>query len=195
MKMFLQIKHWQLFILTFGINYALVVLQKLTKPAYLTRSPLFEFPIYILLLSRIIFYVTTFSTIMLISWLWAIGVNLAKKHPGDALSENVFKRILILKIGLTLFQGFILPRTTFYSYDASVTIIFISFAIGWYCYYFIAKRLKSIQKYREVGFSEIIGEFFALAAYPIGIWFIQPRVNTIFDERPAIEKNTRYRSD
>jgi hypothetical protein len=48
--------------------------------------------------------------------------------------------------------------------------------------YFTAKTLKSAEMQREAHFSDYIGDFFLLWFYPVGIWFIQPRINRIVQE-------------
>jgi len=50
-----------------------------------------------------------------------------------------------------------------------------------YCLYFTAKALKAVELQRPVTFGHFADEFFLLWCYPIGIWFIQPRINKLFD--------------
>jgi len=51
-----------------------------------------------------------------------------------------------------------------------------------YCLYFISKSLKAVELQRDVTFNDYAGEFFLIWFFPIGIWFIQPRINKLFDE-------------
>jgi hypothetical protein len=44
---------------------------------------------------------------------------------------------------------------------------------------FPAKALKSLEKGKEAELKEYIGDFFLIIFLPIGIWFLQPRINKI----------------
>lgn len=56
--------------------------------------------------------------------------------------------------------------------------LFSMFCI-FYCLYFVAKTIKTAELQRETAFSDFVGEFFLIWFFPIGIWFIQPRVNQL----------------
>lgn len=47
---------------------------------------------------------------------------------------------------------------------------------------FPAKALKSLEKGKVADLSEYIGDFFLIFFLPIGIWFLQPRINKIGKE-------------
>jgi hypothetical protein len=49
-----------------------------------------------------------------------------------------------------------------------------------YCIYFIARALRSVELNRIVTFSDFAGDFFLIWFFPIGIWIIQPRINRLF---------------
>jgi hypothetical protein len=57
--------------------------------------------------------------------------------------------------------------------------LFSMFCI-FYCLYFNAKALKAVEWRRPVTFGDYAGEFFLLWFFPLGIWFIQPRINQLF---------------
>jgi hypothetical protein len=50
-----------------------------------------------------------------------------------------------------------------------------------YCFYFTAKVLKTVELQKPVTFNDYAGEFFLIWFFPIGIWFIQPRINRLFN--------------
>jgi hypothetical protein len=52
-----------------------------------------------------------------------------------------------------------------------------------YSLWFIAKCLKSVELQQAVAFSDYILEIVLIWFLPIGIWFIQPRINAIFEDR------------
>lgn len=48
-----------------------------------------------------------------------------------------------------------------------------------YCTAFPVRLLNTIEKEREVTFSEYILDFFLVIFFPIGIWILQPRMNLV----------------
>ncbi|MFK8009771.1 MAG: hypothetical protein AB8H03_25680 [Saprospiraceae bacterium] len=59
--------------------------------------------------------------------------------------------------------------------------LFSMFCI-FYVLYFVAKTYKTVELQREVNFSDFIGEFFMLWFFPIGVWFLQPKINKMMEE-------------
>lgn len=51
---------------------------------------------------------------------------------------------------------------------------------------FPAKTLKSIELNKKAGFGDYIGDFFLIVFLPIGIWFLQPRINRIVEMQKEI---------
>ena len=49
--------------------------------------------------------------------------------------------------------------------------------------YFCSKTIKTVELQKEVFFGEFIGDFFGLWFYPIGIWFIQPKINKLAKDK------------
>ena len=52
-----------------------------------------------------------------------------------------------------------------------------------YCFYFAAKIIKTVELQKEVGFKDFVGEFFLTWYFPIGVWFLQPKINKMIEER------------
>lgn len=59
---------------------------------------------------------------------------------------------------------------------------FFSMCCIFYCLYFVAKTIKTVELQREVKFSDFAGEFFMIWFYPIGIWLIQPKINKMMEK-------------
>lgn len=45
---------------------------------------------------------------------------------------------------------------------------------------FVARSLTAVERQKQVTFYEYAGAFFLVWFYPIGIWFIQPKINALF---------------
>lgn len=52
-----------------------------------------------------------------------------------------------------------------------------------YTMYFTAKTITSVEMKKETHFSDYIGDFFLIWFFPVGVWFIQPRINRIIEEQ------------
>lgn len=196
---FLNAKHWQLFILMFGIPILLQIVVMISmftnldsngNPDQTGMLNIFKlFPIIMLLYIGLFF-----------GWFWSIGVGLQKFIPTDIeMKIKKFKIFFFIPLVYILFFLAIIG-TTFYGISSGSNAIggivgkmllfvvpmhlFSMFCI-FYLLYFISKTIKTIELNQTVTFSEFAGEFFMIWFFPIGIWFIQPRINKI-----ASKKNT-----
>jgi len=192
---FLQLPHWKLFILLVGIPFVsmivLIIIQVTTlmnqhTPRPESISPLFFVsPIVMLLAAAILFY-----------WQWSVATGLnSYLHPETQLRLKRFKFFFFVPLiyfGIIFIAGIvIIPQIPFGNEQppsigfilplilVMVLLHFFSIFCIIYILYFIAKTLKSVELQREAHFSDYIGEFFLMWCFPIGIWFIQPRINKI----------------
>lgn len=198
MNTFLKAKHWQLFLAIFGIPSIFYI----SMMSYIFGSidsggsehdelflgVLRIFPILILLFASILF-----------GWLWSISVGLqGKLPPGVKMNTALFKAFMIIPFVYLLFFAIFItsfmwefgnPQNSFMTPGGIVFIIplhlFSMFCI-FYCYYFTAKTLKSIELQREAHFQDYFGDLILFWFYVIGIWFIQPRVNKIVESNEDI---------
>ncbi len=183
MKFFLTVKHWQLFILQFALPF---LLQTILITAFIVfREPLqvlYFFPFLILLI--------LFNHY---GWTYTITVNLYRKLPESVslrlthfkfffFFPAIYLTVLLLSVFLFINSDFSIEESWPF-----VAILFIIplhlFAIfcNFYCLYFTAKTLKSVELEREARFSDYASEFILLWFSIVGIWIIQPRINKIFD--------------
>ncbi len=185
MAKFLTLKHWQLFVLLLGLP---IILEFITIDSFLSRkntSLLFSlFPVMMILFLGLFF-----------CWFYALGTNLHKKLP-PTVSMNLtrFKIFLFipalymlvilifvaLKFSDPLAGGQISQSTFAFILPLHIFSMFCIF----FCLFFNAKAMKSVEWQRPVTFSDFAGEFFLIWFFPIGIWIIQPRINKLFD--PAL---------
>ena len=61
---------------------------------------------------------------------------------------------------------------------AALPFLYVFYAF-FYCLAYPAKALKSIESGKDVSLGDYIGDFFLILFFPIGVWFIQPRLNKI----------------
>lgn len=183
MTRLLHLKHWQLFLLLFGIPFLFEIIAATSvifNPGL--RAIPVVFPVLGVLFAGVYFV-----------WLYTLGVQLHKKLP-DSMPMNLarFKTFFFIPVVyLFAFMVFISismsdPENIKEPSTALVGLIiplhlFAVFCI-FYCLYFIAKEMKAAEWQRPVTFNDFAGEFFLIWFYPIGVWFLQPRINRLFDE-------------
>lgn len=179
---FLKLKHWQLFVLLFGVSF---ILQIITFSSIaITNNP------------KILAYIFPITTIiflgLFLSWFYSMGVNFHKKLPKTVnMNLKKFKIFLIIPMVyiffLSIYQTQMISKTISNeqpnptAFALIIPIHLFSMFCIFYCMYFIAKEFKSIELQKPVTFSDFVGEFFLLWFFPIGIWILQPRINKIFE--------------
>lgn len=198
MERFLKARHWQLFILIFGlplIFYVFMMVSVISAAANDSTANVFGefkfFPILMVLVIGIQF-----------GWFWSIGVGLQSKVPETVkMKVKKFKVFFFIPLAyILLLMCFLLyfflytdlanPQGSGLLADGAYAAILIPIIVIiplhlfsvfciFYCLYFVAKTLKTVELQKEVQFSDFVGEFFLIWFYPIGIWIIQPRVNKL----------------
>jgi hypothetical protein len=181
MSKLLTLKHWQLFLLIIGLPILLEI--AVVGVIMTTQQPsnlLFVLPIIIVLVTCIFF-----------GWFYILGTSLYKKLPSEeSMNIGFFKFCIYFPVAyIVLISAYIVALTTGYSVGNNsnpglvlliLPIHLFSMFCIFYCLYFIAKALKTVEVQRTVSFSDFAGEFFMIWFFPIGVWIIQPRVNKLF---------------
>jgi hypothetical protein len=184
MKPLLKLKHWQLFLLTWGIPIAMNI--------YSFIDPTIRF--HLIPVMMMIFGLTVFG------WIWAIATVLHKKLPATVhLNINVFRTMFsipVIYILLIVFwinyaslsgpgpdqgNGFGLEVLPLVIGIHLLSIVCILLGLR-----FAAKTLKSVELGRLAKFSDYAGEFLLIWFSPIGIWILQPRLNKLIHEESSV---------
>src|SRR5690606_6248705 len=184
----LHAKHWHLFILSFAIPFLLqiVMIIKMLNKALINQDML---PTSLLSDSIVLLVIIMIFYAILPLWMWIVTTGLQDRVPENIkLKINKFKIFFIIPIFY-----FVLYMTLFFpsliNFQVVPTMFFIIMPLHFfvmfcifYCIYFTAKTLKTIELQRIVRSSDYIGEFFLIWFFPIGVWFIQPRINKIVQQ-------------
>lgn len=155
----LKAKHWVVFML-FLLGY---ILTSFTGLDIILRG--------CILIAGIVLYV---------GWYILLGNALHGYLPRKAYYSltwfliDGFLIIVTYASAIILFDG-IMEATGF----ASLLGLYLFFAIG-HLFWFPAATLVAIEIGREPEFNEYGGTLLQLIVWPIGIWFIQPRLNRIY---------------
>lgn len=184
MELFLRLKHWHLFLLTFGGPFILQII--LSVCTWVTSDPMIM--LQLMPFVMFLFFAGYFG------WLWAIGQEFQKMLPGDLKFSLVpFKILLLFPVVYVLFFFLMLDFFVVnmdHELEPSLGIfftiiplhLFTMFCI-FYCIYFAARTFKATELQRPVTFPDFVGEFLMIWIFPLGIWFIQPRINKLIAEK------------
>lgn len=196
MNLLLQLKHWQLFLLLFalpvGLEIAMVVV------TLVENDPALMFSVFPWLIGAYL--------ILLFGWFWTMGHFLHAKLPESVqMNLNYFRisilfpavYILVFIVFIFRFIGQIQDPESFDPENMPNPLMFLAIAplhlvsifCLFYCLYFISKSLKAVDLQRDVTLSDYIGEFALIWFWPVGIWFIQPKINKLFSENEAGNAN------
>lgn len=192
MKKILRAKHWQLFLLTFGLQLVTQITFMVIMVSSIIQDPQeFGNPFAVFGIIKYFFVILLIVMSIYFSWYWAVGTHLQEFIPEGNRRKTKFFKVTILTPLLYFFLVFMLiaifVRESFFN-DPNFVVIGILAVFGFllhffsifcifYNVYFVAKTIKTAELQREAVFGEYIGEFFLILIFPIGIWFIQPRIN------------------
>jgi len=177
---FLRGKHWQVFLVLVAPGCLLDVALARSIPA--TQDLRFETPFVVLGFAWVLCY---------LCWLGAMGIFLNKIVGQEMQPRLRFFRIALVFVALytPAFMG-LLPLLAPTAFIVVLPLHFFAVGCVFYLWQFIAKNLVLAEKGREVEFPQYMGAFLLLWLFPIGIWFLQPRINRLYaardTEHPAL---------
>ena len=173
----LRLRHWQAFLLLFILPFAL-------QYALASFVPSSAWPLLLLL--------NALPTLVPTLWLWWLGSLFYQRLPPSikisaiyfhlaALYFALYILVLIYTLGLvreSMSEGF-LPL-------GMVALLLPIHLFATFCYlflvYFVARSVVSVEKQRVVVTNEYILPLLQVMFMPIGIWFLQPRLNKLSSE-------------
>ena len=180
MQFFLKLKSWQMFCILVALPF---VGQFFVDPFSLAANGANVNEIF--LIGGFIVYL---SMIIVLIWLWVLGTQL-----NHFVSEEFRSSPKLFKVA-TIYPAFyaILFELLFFTQINNPSLNWIPLLICpfhllalfsiLYSFYFISKNLVLAEKDAKVKMEEIIGPFLALLFFPVGVWFIQPRINILYKQ-------------
>src|ERR1044071_1393973 len=188
MGIFLRLKHWQIFILTFGLFILVWIFVTISDfsqlfgsddgTSFLRATTNFTL--------RLILLIQTICLICANFWRYAIGTRLHKKHYYNSFMLLIFRWSLYFSTLANTARFVVFPSIGFFDGEFNNLVTVLSLLGGIYCDYFAARLLNSVEQQRNVSFREFSGDFFAFIFYPIGVWWLQPRINRIFGRNEEV---------
>lgn len=174
MSIYLKAKHWQLFIL---LVVSIFVGQVLMATSAFNGGMINPMTVVIpALIWGIIYF----------GWLWAIVTACSKALPPELSSSPwLMKAGIIYALAYLLFSGIFFFSSGNGLPGYIVAMHFLAMAAIFYALGFTAKQLTKLEQKSNVSFFTYSGPFFLFWFFPIGVWFIQPKVNQLLGSRNA----------
>ncbi|MGD0962951.1 MAG: hypothetical protein ABSA57_03505 [Candidatus Acidiferrales bacterium] len=171
---FLRVKHWQLFLLIFGV-YCIgqfVAMKSMVTAEPAARAGGFGIPFWVLMM------IFGFS---FLAWFWAMGSFLSSiLRPELRLKLGFFRFALLYPI----FYAFFFFKFVLSTRPVPVFVIVPLHLFAMFCFFYIvyfdSKSLVLAEKREPLSFSDYAGPFFLLWFFPIGVWIIQPKINRLY---------------
>lgn len=177
---FLEAKHWQIFMVTFGLPFLIQIV--LIPMTIMGNDPMIMMKIFPIIM---ILFIGGFF-----GWFWSISIGLQQVIPEEyRLNVGKFKIFLLIPaVYMILFLGFFTTSFNSGGPNPGIFAIIVPFHLFsmfciFYCLYFVAKTFKTAELQRKVTFSDFAGEFFMIWFFPIGIWIIQPKINKMIENK------------
>jgi len=174
---FLKAKDWQVFLLLFAVPTIAEIVASGYIPTTIRSWKDLGY-VGLLYLGLMVL-----DMLCLFAWLWAMGSFLnSLQNPAHRLNQGFFRVALV--------YPFIYMPVFFYFFFTSESIpvqvvlplhLCATFCF-FYVFYFVAKSLVAVNKRREVFIGDYAKTWILLCLIPVGVWFIQPRINQLYAE-------------
>ena len=179
-RFFLHAKHWQIFILLLGVSFFAQLAAMSSFAAARSAEDFGPGPLFIVMTVLLLF--------CFLGWFWAMGSFLSSIVPASLRLRTRFFRFALVYPAVYIF-AFI----AFFEHPipAMFAIIFPFHLFAMYCIfynlYFVSKSLVMAETGKPALFYDYAGPFFLIWFFPIGVWFIQPRINRIYALKGSAE--------
>ncbi|MGO9402113.1 MAG: hypothetical protein ACLPVW_01435 [Terriglobales bacterium] len=177
---FLRTKHWQIFLLLFGM-FCVAEFVPFTGARALSAESL-------RIAGLLSWAALGLAQLSLALWLWSLGSFLTSIAPPTLrLSLGIFRFALIYTpvylFAFNVFFGDLRPLL--------IAVIFPLHLLAMFClvysFYFVSKSLVSAERGKPASFSSYAGALFLIWFFPIGVWIVQPRVNRLYAGKKNVE--------
>jgi hypothetical protein len=204
MKFVLHLKHWQLFLLMFGLPMVVYLIFIFSVFATFAAQPTEDPTMTLMSSGAFVFLLMLIGAVVSISWMYNMATGLYKILP-----EGVHMKIkrfyfafffpmayfACIMISLAAFIPHVVnqpnnsppPGGIFAFMGVFMIVHFFAIACIFYVFYFIAKSLKSVELNRTAQAGEYVADFVLLWFSFVGVWLIQPRINEIFSGKNSVQ--------
>jgi hypothetical protein len=179
---FPRAKHWQMFLLLFGLcsvgQFVGAIAIAVTAPTSgeLGRTALVE-----------LWLLTAVSNLVFLSWLWFMGSFLCSVVRPELRPRLAFFRVAIiypLVVGFAESALIVPPKP--WLLGVLFPLGLFAFVCIVYDFNFVAKALALAEIGKPRVVADFAGTLFLLVFFPLGVWFIQPRVNRLYSSKQKL---------
>lgn len=174
-QLFLRAKHWQLFLLFFGIFFVG------NLAAFISMSSMSALPQAFNRMAAITAGITVPFMFCFLGWLWSTGSFCSSLvRPAQRLSLRFFRFAVVYPgLYIVVFFALFLSIKT-WALAVILPLHFFAVFCVFYDLYFVSKTLVLAETGRANSFYHYAGPFFLLWFFPVGVWIIQPRINGLY---------------
>jgi hypothetical protein len=134
----------------------------------------------------LVFFLSTIQMVLLLVWYYAIGSTFySRLHDNGKLNLLFFRINSVTPILALLVCGLIPNSLKNYPSVLIIIILYSLFSIL-YCINFAAKVVVMFERKQYVGFVDYAGYFFLFWFFPVGVWFIQPKIHKLLQHKVSI---------
>jgi hypothetical protein len=166
-RFFVRAHHWQVLALLIGLSF----ITDITEIVVIWTYP-----------KTVALIAAELRWICFVLWFWSLGSFLNSVAKSNLRLSLPFLRLALVYplVYMGIFQIIPFERLTL-GYNLAI-VPFHLFAM--FCVFFdlnfVSKSLALAERGRAVSFYDYAGSFFLLCCFPLGIWFIQPRINRLY---------------
>ncbi|GAB3537406.1 hypothetical protein GCM10027443_30310 [Pontibacter brevis] len=183
MPLLLRLKHWQTFLLLFVLPFLL----QYGMPKLLAAAGVAPGWFATLLLDAL-------PSVACVLWLWQIGLYLYHRLPEQIRITPVYLHLgmlyFVLYTPLLLYTLGLMKESALEGHlpYGMLLLLVPMHLLATFCFlyivYFAARALVSVEQQRVVAAGEFTGAYLQFLFLPLGIWFLQPRLNKL-SAKPA----------
>lgn len=205
-SIFLRAKHWQLFIPTIAIPFIIMIISAIAIAFVITQSDRSnERPEDFLWMFYLLPVIFILSSFIQFTWSWMVLTKLSKLVPDQVRLplgriKFFFFIPLIYFCSLPFYIVFVINTLAHEKEEDLLTVallgllVFLIHFLSIFCilhtFFFVAKTVKSAELQKNPRFSNFVGDFFLIWVFPVGIWFIQPRINKLVENADNLHLGT-----
>lgn len=206
-SIFLRAKHWQIFVPLIAVPFVvMMIFSIITTVIMIQKDP--QRPEDIIWIFYFMPLLMAVSGFVQFAWFWSILTKLGKlipahvQMPSGRIKAFFIIPIVYLCLILPFFIVFVINNMNRMEHGDSSGIIgvaalgillFFLHLFSVFCLlhtlYFVAKTIRVAELQTNTTFSGFIGDFFLTWFLPIGIWFLQPRINRLIEQESEIGSN------
>lgn len=199
----LNAKHWQLFLLTFGLQFVLQIALIFAMFKTMHNNDVEYDPFAVFAIIKYFPIVMIIYMVVYLAWIYAVSIGLQSKVPTHVkMKVKNFKIFFYIPIiyYFAFMIGFSILFANFTKATSESNFIFLDQIFPYllpfhffvifcmlYTLYFAAKTIKTVELQREVRFGDFTGEFFLIWFYFIGVWILQPKVNKMVEKKSTVD--------